>query len=246
MKTDPIDVHDELALSPVGRMHVRLGILLALLTLFDGYDTFNPAYVIHYVRGPWGLSPQQAGFLVSSGLVGFLCGAGLHGMIADRIGRRITLIGGLWITTAFSILTASAADSFTSFCTLRVLTGLGLGVLLPLSTTYINELAPRNVANRFALWGVALGWATGGAVAGLIGVFLTPRTGWQGLYWVGSLSLLLIPFLHLYLRNPPSLRCFVDDMMMSSQSSRSCAPSGRQRTKRRRSCFVKVRPIRRC
>src|SRR6185437_10783282 len=153
MKTDPIDVHDELALSPVGRMHVRLGILLALLTLIDGYDTFNPAYVIHYVRGPWGLSPQQAGFLVSSGLVGFLCGAGLHGMIADRIGRRITLIGGLWITTAFSILTASAADSFTSFCTLRVLTGLGLGVLLPLSTTYINELAPRNVANRFALWG---------------------------------------------------------------------------------------------
>jgi AAHS family 4-hydroxybenzoate transporter-like MFS transporter len=95
------------------------------------------------------------------------------------------------------------ADSFVSFCTLRVLTGLGLGVLLPLSTTYINELAPRRVANTFALWGVALGWAAGGAAAGLVGVFVTPHTGWQGLYWVGSLSLLLIPFLHLYLPESP-------------------------------------------
>lgn len=203
MHAELIDVDDELANAPVGRMHVKLGILLALLTLFDGYDTFNPAYVIHYVLAPWGLSLQQAGMLVSSGLVGFLVGAAVHGAVADRLGRRKTLIAGLWITTIFSILTALFADSFASFCTLRVLTGLGLGVLLPLSTTYINELAPRRVANIFALWGVALGWAAGGAAAGLVGVFVTPHTGWQGLYWVGSLSLLLIPFLHRYLPESP-------------------------------------------
>lgn len=203
MQPTTIDVHEELANAPVGRMHVKLGILLALLTLFDGYDTFNPAYVIHYVRGPWGLSLQQAGMLVSSGLVGFLVGAAVHGAVADRFGRRITLIAGLWTTTVFSILTALFAGSFASFCTLRVLTGLGLGVLLPLSTTYINELAPRRVANTFALWGVALGWASGGAAAGIVGVLVTPHTGWQGLYWVGSLSLVLVPFVHRYLPESP-------------------------------------------
>lgn len=203
MQDTTIDVHEELASAPVGRMHVTLGIVLALLTLFDGYDTFNPAYVIHYVRGPWGLSLQQAGMLVSSGLVGFLVGAAVHGVLADRFGRRITLIVGLWTTTVFSILTALFADSFANFCTLRILTGLGLGVLLPLSTTYINELAPRRVANTFALWGVALGWASGGAAAGIVGVLVTPHTGWQGLYWVGSLSLLLIPFVHRYLPESP-------------------------------------------
>ncbi|WP_433694873.1 MFS transporter [Paraburkholderia phenoliruptrix] len=203
MHNDSIDVNAELADAPVGGMHIKLGILLALMTLFDGYDTFNPAYVIHYVRGPWQLSLQQAGLLVSSGLVGFLFGAAIHGAIADRFGRRITLIGGLWITTIFSLLTALAADSFASFCALRVLTGLGLGVLLPLSTTYINELAPRRIENTFALWGVALGWAAGGAAAGLVGVFVTPHTGWQGLYWIGSLSVVLIPFVHLYLPESP-------------------------------------------
>ncbi|PTB20606.1 MFS transporter [Trinickia symbiotica] len=203
MDEEFIDVHEELSDAPVSPMHVKLGLLLALLTLFDGYDTFNPAYVIHYVRGPWSLSLQQAGMLVSSGLVGFLLGAAVHGAIADRCGRRITLLGGLWITTIFSVLTAIAGHSFASFCTLRVLTGLGLGVLLPLSTTYINELAPRRIANTFALWGVALGWAAGGAAAGIVGVFVTPRTGWQGLYWVGSLSILLIPFVHRYLPESP-------------------------------------------
>jgi len=80
---------------------------------------------------------------------------------------------------------------------------LGLGVLLPLATTYINELAPRRVANTFALWGVALGWAAGGTLAGVVGVFATPTLGWQSLYWIGSLSFLLLPFLHVMLPESP-------------------------------------------
>ena len=203
MDSSAIDVHEELAEAKVSSFHWRLGAAMGLLTLFDGYDTFNPAYVIHYVAKPWGLQPGQAGLLISSGLVGFLVGALVHGVVADRFGRRGTLLAGLWITSAFTLLTAQFATSFFAFCSLRVLTGLGLGVLLPLATTYINELAPRKIANTFALWGVAFGWALGGAMAGLVGVFLTPHLGWQSLYWIGSLSFLLLPFLHRYLPESP-------------------------------------------
>jgi MFS transporter, AAHS family, 4-hydroxybenzoate transporter len=210
-----IDVHDELANAGVSGFHIRLGLIMGMLTLFDGYDTFNPAYVIHYVAGPWGLKGGQAGLLISSGLVGFLIGSAVHGIIADRFGRRGTLLGGLWITSIFTLLTALFADSFASFCALRVLTGLGLGVLLPLATTYINELAPRRVANTFALWGVALGWALGGTFAGLVGVFATPVYGWKALYWIGSLSFVLLPFLHAQLPESPKfmvLRNRTDDV----------------------------------
>jgi MFS family permease len=198
-----IDVHEELASAKVSGFHVRLGLIMGLLTLFDGYDTFNPAYVIHYVAGPWGLKGGQVGLLISSGLIGFLIGSAVHGIIADRFGRRGTLLGGLWITSIFTLLTALFADSFFSFCALRLCTGLGLGVLLPLATTYINELAPRRVTNTFALWGVALGWALGGTAAGLVGVFATPTFGWKALYWVGSMSFLLLPFLHAQLPESP-------------------------------------------
>jgi MFS transporter, AAHS family, 4-hydroxybenzoate transporter len=198
-----IDVHEELASAKVSGFHVRLGLIMGLLTLFDGYDTFNPAYVIHYVAGPWGLRGGQVGLLISSGLIGFLIGSAVHGIVADRFGRRGTLLGGLWITSIFTLLTALFADSFVSFCALRLCTGLGLGVLLPLATTYINELAPRRVTNTFALWGVALGWALGGTAAGLVGVFATPTFGWKALYWVGSMSFLLLPFLHAQLPESP-------------------------------------------
>jgi MFS family permease len=203
MTSQVIDVHEELADARAGSFHWRLGAIMGLLTLFDGYDTFNPAYVIHYVAGPWGLKAGQAGLLISSGLVGFLLGAALHGVAADRFGRRGTLLTGLWITSVFTVLTALLANSFASFCALRLLTGLGLGVLLPLATTYINELAPRRVANTFALWGVALGWAAGGTLAGVVGVFATPSWGWQSLYWIGSLSFVLLPFMHLTLPESP-------------------------------------------
>jgi AAHS family 4-hydroxybenzoate transporter-like MFS transporter len=204
MSSQPeIDVHEELAGAAVTPLHKALGVLITLITLFDGYDTFNPAYVIHYVMEPWGLAPSQAGLLVSSGLVGFLFGAMGHGMVADRFGRRSTLLAGLWIVNVLTLLTALLATDFLSFCALRFLTGLGLGVLLPLGTTYINELAPQRLSNRFSLWGVTLGWSLGGVAAGLVGVFLTPQYGWQILYFVGALSIPLTLVVHAVLPESP-------------------------------------------
>lgn len=196
MTNEMIDVHEEVAGARVTPLHWWLGLMMGALTLFDGYDTFNPAYVIHYVLGPWGLKPGQAGLLVSSGLVGFLIGAAAHGIIADRVGRRVTLLGGLWLMSIFTLATPVFAHGLSSFCLLRLLTGLGLGVLMPLATTYINELTPRHVANTYTVWGVGFGWAIGGTLAGIVGVFLTPRYGWESLYYIGALSLLLIPILH--------------------------------------------------
>jgi AAHS family 4-hydroxybenzoate transporter-like MFS transporter len=184
-------------------LHKILGVLITLITLFDGYDTFNPAYVIHYVMQPWGLQPSQAGLLVSSGLIGFLFGAMGHGMIADRYGRRNTLLAGLWIINVMTLLTAMFATDFASFCGLRFLTGLGLGVLLPLGTTYINELAPQRISNSFSLWGVTFGWSLGGVVAGLVGVFLTPTYGWQILYFAGTMSIPLTLVVHAVLPESP-------------------------------------------
>ena len=198
-----VDIHQELAEAAVTPLHKMLGVVVTLITMFDGYDTFNPAYVIQYVRQPWHLLPSQAGFLVSSGLIGFLFGALGHGMVADRVGRRKTLLVGLWIVNVLTLATAIFANSFASFCGLRFLTGLGLGVLLPLGTTFIHELAPPRVSNAFSLWGVTFGWSLGGVFAGLVGVFLTPTHGWQVLYFVGAASIPLTLLVHAVLPESP-------------------------------------------
>lgn len=199
-----IDVREEIATAPLGRYHALIGILIGLAVFFDGYDTFNSAYVIHYVMRPWHLAPSQAGFLVSSGLIGFMIGSLVQGKFSDRYGRRATLIGALWIATLFSFATATLANSFLTFCVLRLLTGLGLGALLPVGVTYMNEYSPRRLRNMFALWGWAFGFGAGGVVASMIGIYLTPTLGWQALYYAASLSIILAIVCHVAL--PESLQ----------------------------------------
>jgi MFS family permease len=185
MAAQTIDVRDELAEAPVRPFHWVLVGLVTLATTFDGFDTFIPSYVIHFVVKPWQLSTGQAGLLVSSGLIGFGIGSLVHGVVADRIGRRPTLIAGLLVSGFFSLLTAIFADSYGTFIALRVATGLGLGVLLPLGTAYINEYLPRRVHNRLAVLGGA-GFGIGGVLAALAGVAFTRSHGWQVLFYLGS------------------------------------------------------------
>jgi MFS family permease len=199
-----IDVREEIANASVGPYHLFLAALIGMVVFFDGYDTFNPAYVIHYVMKPWHLVPSQAGLIVSSGLIGFMIGALVQGKLSDRHGRRATLLAALWIATLFSFATAAFARSFVAFCVFRALTGIGLGTLLPLGVTYVNEYAPRRLANTFSMWGWALGWAAGGIVAAAIGVYLTPSLGWQALYYAASLSIVLVLVCHFAL--PESLQ----------------------------------------
>src|ERR1700730_1396144 len=199
-----IDVREEIANAPIGRYHRFLALLIGMVVFFDGYDTFNPAYVIHYVMKPWHLPAGRASWLVSSGLIGFMIGSLLQGKFSDRYGRRSTLLAALWIVTVFSFATAALGNSFVSFCGLRLLTGLGMGALLPLGVTYVNEYAPRRLANTFSMWGWALGWATGGIGAAAIGIYLTPMFGWQALYYAASLSIVLVLVCHVAL--PESLQ----------------------------------------
>ncbi len=106
-----IDVREEIANAPIGRYHRFLALLIGMVVFFDGYDTFNPAYVIHYVAKPWHLAPGQAGLLVSSGLIGFMIGSLLQGKFSDRYGRRTTLLAALWIVTIFSLATAALSGT---------------------------------------------------------------------------------------------------------------------------------------
>lgn len=195
--TSAVDVRAELDQAKTRPFHWLLALLIGLGTIFDGFDTVSPSYVIHYVAHPWGLAPSQAGFLVSSGLIGFAIGSLTHGVLADRFGRKPVFIGGLLIAGVFSLATAAFAGSFLSFITLRLLTGLGLGVLLPLGFAYLNEYMPRHIRNRFGM-SSANGFAAGGVLAAAVGIYLTPGLGWQILYWVGGGAIVLgIAYLYL-------------------------------------------------
>ena len=153
-----IDVRQEVETARLGPYHYFLAGIIALIVFFDGYDTFNAAYVIHYVAKPWHLTSSQAGLLVSSGLFGFTISAIFQGKFSDRHDRRKTILGALWMASIFSYATGAFARSLVTFCLFRFLTGIGLGILLPIGVTYINEFAPRRLKHAFSTWGWGLGF----------------------------------------------------------------------------------------
>ena len=182
------NVRNDIDAAALNKYHIRIIVLVAALTIFDGYDNFIAAYVIHFTKDTWRLSLTQAGFLVSSGLIGFMAGALFNGSIADRFGRKPTLIGALLVAGVFSMLTGLVAHSWATFLVLRVLTGVGLGVILPLSTAFVNEFMPKRVSNVTAIVATG-GYNIGGVLAGLAGVFLTQSHGWEVLFLIGGLAI---------------------------------------------------------
>ncbi len=185
--TRSIGLREEIERLPLGRQHVLIVTVLAFATLFDGYDVFVPSYVIPFAMKAWRLLPSEAGLLVSSGLLGFMIGSLLNGTLADRIGRRPALIASLLVAAAGNLATAAWAGTYGEFLAARLVTGLGLGMILPISVTLINESAPRRTANVLVGWMMA-GWSIGGVTAALTGLALAPSQGWHSLFAVGAIA----------------------------------------------------------
>jgi hypothetical protein len=89
------NVRTEVYSTTLNSYHIRVIALVAAITIFDGYDNFIPSYVIHFTQKAWGLSLGEAGFLVSSGLIGFMIGAlfnfgnaSISGLMTEGAGSR--------------------------------------------------------------------------------------------------------------------------------------------------------------
>ena len=90
----------------------------------------------------WGLPRGDFAPVLAAGLIGMMIGGAVAGIIGDRIGRRIALIGSVLV---FGVLTAAAAlvDNLWALGALRFLAGLGLGGAMPNAAALASEYVPR-------------------------------------------------------------------------------------------------------
>jgi len=93
-------------------------------------------------------SPAMQGWAMSSALIGCVLGAILSGVIADKIGRKKSLLIAAVLFTV-SALGTGYTDVFTVFVVYRLLGGIGIGLASTLSPMYIAEIAPAKYRGRF-------------------------------------------------------------------------------------------------
>ncbi|MBB4513061.1 MFS transporter [Paraburkholderia fungorum] len=174
---------------PKNAMQVRARILIGLATFFDGFDVIAIAATLPILIAKWHLTAWEIGFLIGSGSVGQLIGAFVFPWYAERKGRvkAIALSSGIIGITSIA---CGFAPTFAMFVALRVIQGLGLGGELPVAATYINEISRAHGRGRFVLL-YEIVFPVGLLASNALGAWIVPRFGWQAMYFIGGMPLIL-------------------------------------------------------
>lgn len=163
-----------------------------LLVVFDGYDliVYGTVQSSLISETGWGLSKATAGTIGSMAFLGMMIGAIFAGRMADSWGRRRTILGCAVVFSIFTVLCAFAPNAAV-FGGLRLLAGIGLGGLVPSANALVAELVPakwRSVVATLMMSGVPIG----GSIAALVGIQLIPAFGWESMFLVAVLALLIV------------------------------------------------------
>ena len=195
-----VDVVDN---SRIGSFQIGLFVLCAACLILDGFDVQAVGYVANSLSKEFALTATQLGWVTMAGLVGILVGALLFGGLGDRLGRRPVLImATLW----FSLLTllTGFAGSLTQLIVLRVLSGIGLGGIMPNVVALVGEYSPKR-SRAFLMMFISNGFNVGAVVGGFVAAALVPEHGWRPVfYFGGALPLVIAALMLLFL--PESLQ----------------------------------------
>ena len=125
------------------RYLITMTLIGALGGFLFGYDTAVISGAIGFLEAKFGLDANMKGWAVSSAILGCIIGAAIAGYVADKIGRKKTLIITAFLF-AISAIGCAIAANFTQLIIARVIGGLGVGAASMLSPLYISEIAPAN------------------------------------------------------------------------------------------------------
>jgi AAHS family 4-hydroxybenzoate transporter-like MFS transporter len=159
--------------------------LAALAFAVDGLANQALGLAIPALIRSWHVSRAAFAPVAALGLIGVALGAALGGMIADRWGRRLALIGSVVLFGVATALSASCRG-IGDLVVLRFIAGLGLGATIPTATSLVAEFTPSR--RRSLAVGIALIFIPLGSVAsGLIAAKILPAYGWRSFFAVGGL-----------------------------------------------------------
>ena len=145
----------------------------ALAGFLFGFDTVVISGAEQTIQSLWNLSPGIHGIAMASALYGTVLGSLLGGWLADRFGRRTTL---LWVGLLYVISAVGCgfANGIAMFIAARFIGGLGIGISTVAAPLYISEISPPACRGRLAgmfqfniVFGILVAFASNALLAGI-------------------------------------------------------------------------------
>ncbi len=137
MNTDP---RETLSSAPMSALQIVVVAITVGLTALDGFDVLSIAFAATGIAAEWGIDRGALGIVLAMELIGMALGSIVLGGLADRIGRRPTMLGCLLLMT-LGMFMVTAAKQILELEVWRFITGLGIGGLLASSNAVAAEFS---------------------------------------------------------------------------------------------------------
>ncbi len=176
--------------------------LLAAALFINYVDRGALPTAAHLIQADLHLTEAQLGMVLSAFFWTYACAQVPMGWLAERVGARRVLAGGLVLWALATMLTG-LAHSFATLLTLRLLLGLGESVGFPCVSKLLAEVVPPGRLGS-ANGVVAFAYLAGPAVGTYAGGALMSVGGWRSAFLLfGALSLTwLVPWSRVSARAP--------------------------------------------
>jgi putative MFS transporter len=174
---------------------------------FAFFDIVTISYATPVIATQFHVSKPTVALSVTSSLVGYIIGAFLDSTVADKWGRRLSLVLSVSVFSLGTVL-AAVSTNVGELIAFRFISGLGIGAEIAAVTTYIGEMSPAPLRGRYTSWATTAAYA-GFAVVPFVARGLVPTfaSGWRILFAIGALGGLTILLMRRGL--PPSPRWLV-------------------------------------
>lgn len=190
--TDPREIIDQ---SKMTTAQIVVVALTVLLNAMDGFDILSIAFASPGIMREWGINRAALGVVLSMELVGMAFGSVFLGGVADKIGRRPTLLGCLVVMAAGMIGATTATDPII-LSVWRIFTGVGIGGMLSATNAVVGEFSNKKYRSM-CISLMVIGYPLGGGFGGLYASSLIGAYGWRSVFYLGAaFTALLIPAIY--------------------------------------------------
>jgi len=181
-------------------------ILTYLMFTMFAMTTDSVGIIIPEVIRTFGLSLTAAGTFQYATMAGIAIAALLLGQLADRLGRRRTIVAGLTLFAAACFLLA-AGNAFLVFAVLLGLSGVAIGVFKTGALALIGDIST-STAQHTSIMNTAEGFFGVGAIIGpaVLARLLAAGLSWKWLYVIAGTICVVLIVLALFVRYPEAAK----------------------------------------
>ncbi|NXU18791.1 SV2C protein, partial [Pardalotus punctatus] len=160
-----------------GRFQWALFFVLGMALMADGVEVFVVGFVLPSAETDMCIPNSGSGWLGNIVYLGMMVGAFFWGGLADKMGRRQSLLICMSVNGFFAFL-SSFVQGYGFFLFCRLFSGFGIGGAVPTVFSYFSEVLAREKRGEHLSW-LCMFWMIGGIYASAMAWAIIPHYGWS-------------------------------------------------------------------